>query len=387
MTLPLTEAAIGILADLVAYPTVSTDPNLAMIADLATRLEDAGARVEILGDETGTKANLFATLGPDGPDGIVLSGHTDVVPADPAEWTTDPFCLHDNAGRLYARGTCDMKGFIAATIAALPAFTAAPLRRPLHFAFTHDEETGCIGARHLVSDLERRNICPGIAIIGEPTEMRIVEGHKGCHEYTTRFTGAEGHGSEPDKGVNAAEYAARFVARLLEIKAALKARGPVGNRFDPPWSTLNVGRISGGSARNVIAGAAEVEWETRPVTAEDGDFVTREMRAFCEEVLLPEMRRVAPTAEIRTEVIGEIAGLMPMDDNAARDLVAALTGDPTAHLVAFGTEAGLFQALGMSVVVCGPGSIAQAHKPDEYLETAQLDACMRMLAGLAARLR
>ncbi len=376
------ESAIAILDDLIAYPTVSSEPNLEMIVHLASLLSEAGAHVDLLHDRTGLKANLFATLGPDAPGGIVLSGHTDVVPAEGAGWTSDPFTMRRDGGRLYGRGTCDMKGFIAATLACLPEFAAADLRRPLHFAFTYDEEVGCLGAQQLAEELRQREIAPAMAIIGEPTGMRIIEGHKGCNEYTTRFSGTEGHGSAPEKGVNAAEFAARFVHRLLAMRAELQGRAPTDSRFDPPWSTLNIGRMHGGTARNVIAGQAEVEWETRPVTGADADFVRHSARAFCDDILLPEMRRIAPDARIETEIIGEIAGLVPMAANEARDLVAELTGETTADLVAFGTEAGLFQALGMSVVVCGPGSIAQAHQPDEFLEIPQLQRCLDMLMGL-----
>ncbi|WP_068116063.1 acetylornithine deacetylase [Tropicimonas marinistellae] len=379
-------SAIAILEDLVAFPTVSAAPNLEMVTYLATRLEDMGATVELSHDATGTKANVFATLGPEADGGLVLSGHTDVVPADGPGWTGDPFRLRRAQGRLYGRGTCDMKGFLAAVLACLPEFAGRPLCRPLHVAFTYDEEVGCLGAQQLVAELRRRGVAPAMAIVGEPTEMRVVEGHKGCNEYTTRFHGTDGHGSAPEKGVNAVEFAARFVHRLLEIRRELRERAPTNSRFDPPWSTLNVGRLQGGIARNVLAGMAEVEWETRPVTAEDARFVRAAVEALCSDVLLPEMQQTAPNARIETEVIAEIDGLLPVRENAARDLALALTGAATAGLVAFGTEAGLFQSMGMSVAICGPGSIAQAHQPDEYLEVAQLQSCLAMLEGLVPHL-
>lgn len=381
------DAAIGILGDLIAFPTISSDTNLEMIVHLASLLSDAGARVDLFHDNTGLKANLFATLGPEAPGGIMLSGHTDVVPAEPSDWRSDPFAMRQDGGRLYGRGSCDMKGFIAAVMACLPGYAAKQLRRPIHFAFTYDEEVGCLGARQLVDEMQHRGIAPDIAIIGEPTEMRIIEGHKGCHEYTTRFTGLEGHGSVPDAGVNAVEQAVRYCARLLELGDALRTRAPVESRFDPPWSTINIGRIQGGSARNVIAGEAEVEWEMRPVTPNDANFVKREMRDFAENVLLPRMHDVAPDAVIETLTIGEVGGLEPMEENTARGLVAALTGQTTSDLVAFGTEAGLFQSLGTAAVVCGPGSIAQAHKPDEFLEIGQLDKCLSLLEGIGQRAR
>ena len=379
--------ARAILGDLVAFPTVSADSNLAMIAYLAERLGEAGARAEIQTDSSGAKANLFATLGPDAPGGIVLSGHTDVVPVADQDWGSDPFALTERDGRLYGRGSCDMKGFIAAALVAAKGYAARPLARPVYFAFTYDEEVGCLGARQLMGLIEAMPQRPAMAIIGEPTGMRVIEGHKGCYEYTTRFTGLEGHGSAPDRGVSAVDYAVRYVARLLDLREEMKTRAPPASRFDPPWTTMNVGRLSGGVAHNVIAGRAEVDWELRPVQPADARHVKSSLGAYCDEVLLPAMRAVAPEAAIETEVIGEVAGLEPMPDNAARDLLAELTDANGAELVPFGTEAGLFQACGIDVAVCGPGSIAQAHKPDEYLALDQLALCLDMLARLGDRLQ
>jgi acetylornithine deacetylase len=375
------DATIDLLGTLVAYPTISADSNLDMIADLAGRLEDAGARVEVM--QNGTKANLFATIGPDAPGGLVLSGHTDVVPVVDQDWASDPFVMRQDDGRLYGRGTCDMKGFIAAAVVIAPEFSAA--KRPVHFAFTYDEEVGCLGARALVPELQKRGIRPAMAVIGEPTEMRVIEGHKGCCEYTTHFTGLEGHGSDPDQGVNAAEYAVRYVSKLLELRSELIKRAPSGSRFEPPWTTINIGRVSGGVAHNVIAGKAEVDWEMRPVQPNDQAFVKGAVQGYIETELLPAMRAVHPKADIRTEIIGEVAGLEPMSQNAARDLIAGLVGANGADVVPFGTEAGLFQEMGMDVVVCGPGSIAQAHKPDEFIAIDQLKACIDMLGSLAHR--
>ncbi|TDK50039.1 acetylornithine deacetylase [Antarcticimicrobium luteum] len=374
--------SVALLERLISYPTVSAESNLALIADLAQRLEDSGARVDLFRDQTGQKANLFATIGPEAPGGIVLSGHTDVVPVADQDWSSDPFALRAEDGRLFGRGSCDMKGFIAAATAMAPTYAQAKLRRPVHFAFTYDEEVGCLGARTLVPELEKRGLRPSMAVIGEPTSMQVIEGHKGCCEYTVRFSGLEGHGSSPERGVNAAEYAARYVTRLMELRQALMLRAPGDGRFDPPWTTLNVGRISGGVAHNVIAGKAEVEWEMRPVQDGDVDFVKEAVAAYVDHELLPAMRAVCDEAWIETEVIGEVAGLIPMDDNAARDLVARLVGANGAHVVPFGTEAGLFQKLGLSVVVCGPGSIEQAHKPDEFVSLDQMQACLDMLEKL-----
>lgn len=276
-----------------------------------------------------------------------------------------------------------MKGFIAAATVMAPYFAERNLKRPIHFSFTYDEEVGCLGARALVPELQSRGIRPTMAIIGEPTEMRVIEGHKGCCEYTVDFTGLEGHGSAPHRGVNAAEYAVRYVSELMALRGELMLRAPRSSRFEPPWTTINVGRVSGGVAHNVIPGKANVEWEMRPVQDGDADYVKDTMQRLIDTDLLPAMRAVCPEAGIETHVIGEVVGLEIMGDNAARDLVAGLLGANGADVVPFGTEAGLFQQMGMSVVVCGPGSIEQAHKPDEFISIEQLDMCLDMLERMS----
>ena len=376
----------AILADLVAFPTVSADSNLQLIAYASDLLSSAGARLSVSLDPSGTKANLFATIGLEGDGGIVLSGHSDVVPVEGQDWSSDPFTLTERDGKLYGRGTCDMKGFIAASLAMAPRFAAARLTRPLHFALTYDEEVGCLGGQALVAELAKTGIKPSVAIVGEPTLMGVIEGHKGCYEYTTEFTGMDGHGSQPGKGVNAVEYAVRYVTRLLELGEELKLRAPVGSRFSPPWTTVQVGKMAGGNARNTIAGQCSVEWEMRPVHTDDADHVKAELAACVDDVLRPAMRKVCAHADIVTHVVGEVQGLLPVSQSEARDIVFELTGAHEAELVSFGTEAGLFQSMGMSAVICGPGSIAQAHKPNEYIEIAQLDACLRMLTRLQDRL-
>ena len=376
---------VDLLGEFIAYPTVSSESNLSMIAAIAQRLEDAGARVMIDGDATGAKANLFASFGPERDGGIVLSGHSDVVPVADQDWTSDPFEMVERDGKLFGRGTCDMKGFIAAAVAKVPDFAAATLDRPLHFAFTYDEEVGCVGAQALAAMLKENGIRPGVALIGEPTSMRIIEGHKGCCEYTARFHGLAGHGSAPDRGVNAVEYAVRYVARLLDLREALKARAPAGSRFEPPWTTINTGAVIGGTAHNVIAEVAQVDWEFRPVQTSDIHFVKAEIEEYVQQVLLPAMQAVSPDATITTEIVGEIVGLEPATVNEARDILMELTGANNADVVAFGTEAGIFQELGMSAVVCGPGSIQQAHKADEFVSLDQMRQCLAMLDRLQAR--
>ena len=375
-----------ILGELISFPTVSADSNLELIAYAADLLSEAGAALSISRDETGAKANLFATLGPHVDGGIVLSGHTDVVPVDDQEWTGDPFVMDERGGLLYGRGTCDMKGFIAACLAMAPAYAKLDLKHPVHFAFTYDEETGCFGARALMAEIAKADFRPSVAIIGEPTSMRVIEGHKGCYEYTTEFIGREGHGSQPDLGVNAVEYAVRYIGKLLDIGEHLKGRAPPQSRFDPPWTTIQVGRIAGGAARNVIAGRCEVEWEMRPVQDTDISFVKSDIEAYVDGVLKPAMKAVSPGADVITHTIGEVEGLQVASESEARDIVFELTGAAEADVVAFGTEAGLFQAAGMSAVICGPGSIEQAHKPDEYIALDQLQACLDMLDRLKSKI-
>ncbi|MEL6793628.1 MAG: M20/M25/M40 family metallo-hydrolase, partial [Pseudomonadota bacterium] len=305
------DAAIALLGELIAFPTVSTESNLAITAYLAERLEAAGARVEIQEHESEPKANLYAALGPEGPGGVLLSGHTDVVPVADQDWTSDPFAMIERDGRLYGRGTCDMKGFVAAAVTMAENLRGRSLARPLHFAFTHDEESGCLGAQRLVETLRGRDALPALGIVGEPTEMKVIEGHKGCFEYVTRFSGLEGHGSAPDLGVNAVEYAVRYVARLMELRDELRGMAPADSPFDPPWTTINIGKLAGGVAPNVIVGKAELMWEMRPVQAGDAAFVNDSLAAFARDELLAKMRAVHPGAGIETEVIGEVAGLIP----------------------------------------------------------------------------
>ncbi|WP_412562287.1 acetylornithine deacetylase [Thalassobius sp. MITS945101] len=375
-----------ILADLIAFPSVSSDGNMDLIAYAARLLEDCGAKVDHIIAPCGTKANLFATLGPEVDGGILLSGHSDVVPVSDQQWASDPFDMIEKDGKLFGRGTCDMKGFIAATLAMAPLYAAKVKDRPVHFAFTYDEEIGCFGAQHLAEVLKERGLTPGVAIIGEPTEMRIIEGHKGCCEYTTHFHGLAGHGSLPDRGVNAVEYAARYVGKILELKDRLRAMAPADSPFEPPWTTINVGALNGGVANNVIPSNAWIDWEMRPVQDGDADFVKEELARYCDEELVPQMHSVDPDAGIRLETIAEVAGLIPTEENEAKRIVSELTGANGADLVAFGTEAGIFQALGTDVVVCGPGSIEQAHKADEYLSLDQLQQCLTMLERLGDRL-
>jgi acetylornithine deacetylase len=381
------DEAKTILADLITFPTISADSNLDLIDWCAERLEGLGARCEISRDATRAKANLFASIGPDVDGGVVLSGHTDVVPVEGQDWSSDPFTAVERDGLIYGRGACDMKGFIACALALAPLIAATDLKRPMHIALSYDEEVGCLGAQVMLKAMSDSGRRPGICIIGEPTGMQIIEGHKGCCEYTTRFSGLAGHSAAPDLGVSAVEYAVRYAGRLLELRQELVARTPPDSRFTPPESTIQIGVIRGGVAHNVIADQCELDWELRPVVETDMAFVKREIGVFIEATLLPAMRAVHSGASIETEVIGEVAGLEPMVKSAACELVAELTGSNSRDVVSFGTEAGLFQKLGISTVVCGPGSIVQAHKADEFVAAEQLGQCLEMIRGLVAKLQ
>ena len=375
------------LDDLVAFPTVTTDPNVALIDHVEQVLRGLGADVRRTTDASGDKANLLATIGPAVDGGVVLSGHTDVVPAGEPGWSSDPFAVVERDGRLYGRGTVDMKGFLACALAVAPSFAASDLTVPLHLAFTFDEEVGCLGAPLLIDDLVANGPMPSAAIVGEPTSMGIVHAHKGCFEYTTTITGVAGHGSAPAAAVNAIDAGARLVAALSQLAGQLRADPPAGSPFDPPETTINVGVIEGGSARNVVADACSIEWDLRTVRPGEVDEVVARVRDV-EDEIGADLAARDPAAGITTATIGAVDGLAPDADSAAVRLTRQLLDDPQAPLdvASFSTEAGLFQAAGIPAVVCGPGSIDVAHRPDEFIEVAELDACLAMLTRLRQQL-
>ena len=381
---PLYENSIRILTDLIAFKTISGENNSSLINYCDKILKDLGAESFKTFDKDEKRVNLFATIKAKKPNGktpIILSGHTDVVPVSKS-WSTDPFKATIKDDKLFGRGSCDMKGFIACTLAYAPIYSKSNLDRDIHFSFTFDEETACQGAPILIEELKKRNIKNGICIVGEPTNMKIIDGHKGCYEYTTYFEGLAGHGSAPDKGVNAVEYAARFIDKLLKLREILKDKTPKNSVFNPPYTTLQIGGISGGIARNVIADKCKVDWELRPVIKEDGIFVNSEIDKFVNEELLPEMKKVYPKSSIKKEVIGEIIGFDREEKSEACELISSITGDNSREVVSFGTEAGLFQEIGISTVVCGPGSIEQAHKVDEFIKLDELKKCLSLLEGI-----
>jgi acetylornithine deacetylase len=380
---------LKILSDLIKFETVSGTSNIKLIEYCEKKLSILGASSFKTYDDKKHRANLFATINgikKANGDGVILSGHTDVVPASLKKWSSNPFEATQRENKVYGRGSCDMKGFIACTLALAPLFSKENLKKPIHFSYTYDEETACQGAPVMLKELKNRKINCSVCIVGEPTSMKAIQAHKGCYEYSTHFTGLAGHGSAPDKGVNAVEYATRFINKLMEVREELKKREPKDSIFTPPYTTLQIGRISGGSARNVIADQCVVDWELRPVVFEDGVFVNKTMDEYVKNTLLPEMRKIHPEANIKKEIIGEIIGFNKDENSDAVNLVCNLTGDNSRDVVSFGTEAGLFQELGISTVVCGPGSIEQAHKIDEYVSFEQLKLCLKMLIDLKNKL-
>jgi len=380
----LYDNSIKILTDLIAFKTISGEDNSSLIDYCDNILNSLGAESFRTYDNEKKRVNLFSSFKSKKSNGkkpIILSGHTDVVPVSKG-WSADPFVATIKNDKLYGRGSCDMKGFIACVLAYAPIFSNSNLDRDIHFSFTFDEETACLGAPILINELKKRRINNGICIIGEPTNMKIIDAHKGCYEYTTYFEGLAGHSSQPHKGVSAVEYAAKYVNKLIELRQKLKEREPKDSIFDPPYSTLQIGGIFGGIAHNVIADKCHINWETRPVVKEDGIFLNSEIDKYANEILLPEMKKVFPNSSIKKEIIGEVIGFDRKKDSKACEFVSNITGDNSREVVSFGTEAGLFQEIGISTVVCGPGSIQQAHKIDEFIELNEIKKCLKFLEGV-----
>ena len=381
--------SLKILSDLIAFKTVSGEDNNSLINYCDEILKKLGATSFKTFDDEKKRVNLFATIKSKKPNGnkpIILSGHTDVVPVSKS-WSTDPFKATIKGDKLFGRGSCDMKGFIACTLAYAPIYAKENLNRDIHFSFTFDEETACQGAPLLIKELKNRGIIDGICIVGEPTNMKIIDAHKGCYEYTTYFEGLAGHGSAPEKGVNAVEYATRYISKLMDLREILKSKVPKNSVFDPPYTTIGIGGISGGIARNVIADKCRVDWEMRPVIKEDGEFVNNELNEFVNKELLPEMKKIFPKSSIKKEIIGEIIGFNKVSKSEACEFISNLTGDNSREVVSFGTEAGLFQEIGISTVVCGPGSIEQAHKVDEFITLDQIKKCLILLDDIGKNSR
>jgi acetylornithine deacetylase len=375
--------ALSLARRLVAIDTTSRNSNLALI-DLAEEiLHGVGARCRRTFDAEGTKANLFATLGPDHAGGYVLSGHTDVVPVDGQEWTSDPFRPEIRDGMLFGRGTADMKSFIAVALALAPHIAQSRLTRPIHFAFSYDEEVGCAGVGGMLADIVAAGIKPALAIIGEPTDMRVVGAHKGGAGMRTRCLGQEGHSSAPDKGANAVMMAGEFVALLESFGGELR-REPDEN-FEPPYTTVQANMISGGTAVNVLARETVVRWECRSLPDRDARVIVARVCAQAERNILPKYRARASHAQLETEIKSVYPGLKLDPASPAIALACEVTGLNAVGTVAYGTEAGLFQQSGIPAVVCGPGSIDQAHRADEFVTLAQIEACGVFLRRVVAR--
>lgn len=368
---------------LIGFDTTSAKSNLALIDFAQDYLEAHGARCRRIANPEGTKANLFASLGPETPGGVVLSGHSDVVPVDGQTWDSDPFTVVEKDGRLYGRGTADMKSFIATAMAMVPEFRAQPLQKPLHLALSYDEEVGCIGVGSMIDDIVANVPRPEMVIVGEPTDMRIINGHKGCYVFETHVKGQAAHSSQPHRGGNAIFAAGRLVAWLGELAARKRAEAPADSPFDPPYTTFNLGLIEGGKALNIVAQDCGFGWEFRPLPSEDTDVIIADFERFAQEEVLPALREFAPEAAIETRHLSTVLPLMPVEDDPAEALVRRLSGSNAAPgVVSFGTEGGLFQAAGLSAVVFGPGSIDQAHKPNEFVTLDQVAACEEFLLKL-----
>ncbi len=365
--------ALSLVRQFVAIDTTSRNSNLALI-DLAEGiLESAGARCRRTFDAERTKANLFATLGPDEPGGYVLSGHTDVVPVDGQEWTSGPFDPVIRDGKLFGRGAADMKSFIAVALSVVPYIAKAKLARPIHFALSYDEEVGCAGVGSLLADICAAGIKPALAIVGEPTDMTVVGAHKGGAGMRTRCVGQEGHSSAPDKGANAVMMAGEFVALLEKFGAELERDADAN--FDPPYTTIQANMISGGTAVNVLARETVIRWECRSLPDRDASEIVARLGEKANRSILPKYRKRAEHARLETEIKSAYPGLKLDANSPAIALACEMTGLNAVGTVAYGTEAGLFQEAGIPAVVCGPGSIDQAHRADEFVALSQIEAC------------
>ncbi|MBV4455231.1 acetylornithine deacetylase [Pseudomonas azadiae] len=366
-----------LLRTLVGFDTTSRESNLQLIEFVRDYLAGFGVASELVFNAERSKANLFASVGPAQVPGIVLSGHTDVVPVDGQPWTVPPFALTERDGKLFGRGTADMKGYIACVLALVPALVEAPLRMPVHIALSYDEEVGCLGVRSLLNVLEDRPVKPLLCIIGEPTELKPVLGHKGKLAMRCDVQGEACHSAYAPYGVNAIEQAAALIGELGRIGQRLRETQDA--RFDPPFSTVQTGVISGGKALNIVPADCRFDFEVRALPAQDPGAVADELKAYAEQHVLPRMRAVSAQSAIRFTELSAYPGLVTDERSQAAELIAAFCGSRAFGTVAFGTEGGLFDAVGIPTVVCGPGSMDQGHKPDEFVKLEQLAGCDAML--------
>lgn len=378
---------IEMLEKLVSFDTTSSKSNLALIEYVQDVLKDHGVSSTLVPNEEGTKANLWATIGPEQEGGVCLSGHTDVVPVDGQPWDTDPFTLTKKGSRYYGRGTCDMKAFPATALALLPEMVAKPLARPIHFAFSYDEEVGCLGAPKMIAKIGQSLPRPSVVIIGEPTDMKVVSAHKGMWFFRTVVTGKEAHSSQTHRGVSAVMIAARLIAKLDEMAKARAAAADPDCKFEPPYSSIHVGMVQGGTAPNIISRHCEFVCDIRNLPDDFPEDIQKEYEAWIAAEILPEMHAIDPTTSVTVTTENAVVGLREDRESEAEQLVRQLMGDNDTNFVPYGTEAGQFQQAGMAAVVCGPGSIDQAHQPNEFVEESQVASCETMLRKLIDRCR
>ena len=382
---PQTTAA-AILANLVSFESLSGRPTHGIVGYITDYLQAHGVEPILSYDAAGERANVFATIGPQVDGGVVLNGHTDVVPVDGQDWATAPFTLTRQDDRLYGRGSVDMKGFLACVLASVPMFQAAHLTRPVHIAFSYDEENGGHGMPVLLGQMAGYPIRPEVVIVGEPTEMGIVTGHKGGTEMRTEIIGHAVHSCDPTRGVNALSTAMRLISKIEDIGARIAMVPVPGSPYFPPYGTFNIGIIEGGAARNATAGWCNFDWEYRPLPGENGRAVIAEIEEFAATVLLPPMQAIAPEARIDSITEVSVPGLDDRNAEAAAAFVAEVTGRNSHNVVSFGTDAGYFSDAGFSTVVCGPGTIARAHAPDEYITLGEIQQGLDFMTGIARKL-
>lgn len=375
-------ASLDVLERLVCIDTTSRESNLDLIRWVEEYLDDHGVESRRVPSPDGRKAGLIARVGPEVDGGILLSGHTDTVPVDGQRWTGDPFVLRRAGDRVVARGVVDMKGFIASALALVPHLVQADLQAPVWIGLTYDEEVGCLGAAPLADALLRDPVRPAVGVIGEATEMAVVQAHKGVRVLRTVVSGKAAHSSLPDRGASAIMVAARVVTRVEEVARDLQANGVRADGFDPPTTTMNVGTISGGTALNIIPASCELVWEFRYVPGEDPDAVLAAVHDHVDEVVVRQLRRSHPEVQVVTELVAAVEPLDGRHNDTAAELVAGATGAPRRHAVAYGTDGGALQAAGIPCVVFGPGEPDQMHQPDESLALAELEACDRALRQL-----
>ena len=378
--------SLDIARTLIGFDTVSRNSNLGMIEWIRDRLAGQGVRSHLSYDDHGSKANLLATIGDRPGPGIALSGHTDVVPVDGQQWSSEPFKPEERDGRLYGRGAVDMKSFIACCLSAVPKMLAAPLTRPVHLAFTYDEEVGCLGAPRLIADARSRGVELAGCIIGEPTGMQVMTGHKGMRVYRCNVLGREMHSSLAPEGVNSIEYAARMIEFVRTLAAELRLNGPHDPCYSVPYPTLQTGLIRGGIANNIVPRDCEFEFDFRYLPDMDVEAAVDRIRRFARETLEPEMRRIAPEAAISLSLDHEAPGLLTREDDRLTYLGTKLTGNKRIGRVPFATDGGHFHLAGVPTIVVGPGSISQAHKPDEYIELTQIAECDAFVQRLITHL-